>query len=152
MTQSVSNLQGGHIKKSTQRPYNPSWVNQMIRFVDGLKVPSTIFYLVFWTIFFIILTLLRWNEGVNPTGTLNPSDVVMSATGIFFIVLIQYLDQWAIKKMQVFRETMTITDQEFEGLVYQISTLPAHPTIIASFITLSFGTATFLLSPAPMHF
>lgn len=152
MTQEVSNIQDSHLKESAQMPYKPSWVNRLINFVTGLKVPSAVFYLVFWAIFFIIITTLRWNEGVYPAGTLGLSDLVMSATGIFFVALIQYLDQWAANKMKVFRHAMTTTDQEFEGLVYQLTTLPARPTIIACLISLGFGVLTFLISPSSYAF
>jgi hypothetical protein len=145
-------MQISHAKENAQMPYKPSWVNRLINFVSGIKGPSTVFYIGFWAIFFIILTFLRWNEGVYPAGTINPSDLVMSATGIFFLALIEYLDQWAIKKMQVFQHVMTTTDQEFEGLVYQLSTLPPQPTLIASFISLAFGATTFLISPGSYDF
>ncbi|MGB7874805.1 MAG: hypothetical protein WBL25_10510 [Anaerolineales bacterium] len=147
MTQNTSNIQDNHDNESSQILYKHSWVNRLTNFVAGLKIPSAVFYLVIWAIFFITLTILRWKEGVYSTGTLNPSDLVMSATGIFFIALIQYLDQWAIKKMQVFRDAMLTTDQEFNGLVYQLSTLPVRSTIIACFISLGFGASTFLFSP-----
>lgn len=147
MTQGISKIQDSHVKENSPIPYKASWVNRLINFVTELRAPSAVFYLVSWAIFFIILTILRWNEGVYPAGTLYPSDLVMSATGIFFVALIHYLDQWAVKKMSVFRHAMTTTDQEFEELVYQISTLPARPTMIACFISLGFGAATILLSP-----
>lgn len=152
MTQNISNVREGNVKENAQMLYQPSWVNRLINFVTGLRVPSAVFYLITWAIFFIILTVLRWNEGIYHSRTLNPSDLVMSATGIFFIALIHYLDQWAAKKMQVFRHAMTATDREFEGLVYQISTLPARPTTIACFISLGFGAATFLISPKSYAF
>ena len=147
MTQANSNVQEGYIEKGTPTPYNPSWINRSIHFVAGLKVPSPVFYFIVWFIFYSILTLLRWNDGVYPTGTLNASDLVMSATGMFFIALVQYLDQWAGKKLSLFRDAMSATEQEFDTLVYQLSTLPAGPTLIASLVTLSFGASTFLLSP-----
>jgi hypothetical protein len=147
MAQVNSNVQAGRVKKSIPALYKPSWINRLIHFVVGSKVSSPVFYFIVWIIFYAILALLRWNEGVYPTGTLNVSDLVMSATGIFFIALIQYLDQWAGKKLRLFRNSLAATDQEFDALMYQLSTLPAGPTLIASFITLGFGASTFLLSP-----
>lgn len=147
MTQVKSNVQDGYVEKSVSALYQPSWINRLIHFVAGLKIPSPAFYFIVWIIFYAILTLLRWNDGVYQTGILNVSDLVMSATGIFFIALIQYLDQWAGKKLELFRNSMTATEQEFDALAYQLSTLPPVPALIASLITLSFGAATFLLSP-----
>ena len=147
MAQVNSNVQEGYVEKIVPTLYNPSWINRLINFVHGLKVPSPAFYIIIWIIFYAILTILRWNDEVYPTGTLNVSDLVMSATGIFFIALVQYLDQWAGKKLRLFRNSMTATEQEFDALVYRLSTLPAGPTLIASFITMSFGASTFLLSP-----
>lgn len=49
--------------------------------------------------------------------------------------------------MQVFRDAMLTTDLEFNGLVYQLSTLPVRSTIIACFISLGFGASIFLFSP-----
>ncbi len=147
MAQVNSNVQEGYIEKNVPTLYNPSWINRSINFVSGLKVPSPIFYFIVWIIFYAILTLLRWNDQAYPTGTLNVSDLVMSATGIFFIALVQYLDQWARKKLKLFRNSLAATEQQFDALIYQLSTLPAGPTLIASLITLGFGASTFLLSP-----
>jgi hypothetical protein len=152
MTQDKVNMQGGHVKRNALTPYGPSWINQLINFVAGLKVPSPVFYFVVWIIFYSILILLRWNDGVYPRGTLNIPDLIMSATGIFFVALVQYLDQWANKKLKVFRHAMIATEQEFDGLVYQLSILPAGPTILASLATLSFGALTLLLSPISYSF
>jgi hypothetical protein len=147
MTQDKANIQEGYLEKSVLTPYQPSWINRSIHFVAGLKAPSALVYLVAWFFFCSVLTLLRWNEGVYPRGSLHVPDLVMSATGIFFLALVQYLDQWAGKKLRVFRNALVATDQEFDELVYQLSTLPAGPTLVMSLITLSFGTLTLLLSP-----
>jgi hypothetical protein len=147
MAQVNSNVQEGYIEKGVPTPYKPSWINRSIHFVAGLKVPSPAFYFIGWIAFYTILTLLRWNDQVYPAGSLDISDLVMAATGIFFIALVQYLDQWAGKKLRLFRNSMAATEQEFDTLVYQLSTLPAGPTLLASLITLGFGASTFLLSP-----
>lgn len=147
MAQVNSNVQAGHVEKSVPTLYKPSWINRLIHFVVGVKVSSPIFYFIIWAIFYAILTLLRWNDEIYPTGSLNVSDLVMSATGIFFIALVQYLDQWAGKKLRLFRTSLAATDEEFDAITYQLSTLPAGPTLIASLITLGFGASTFLLSP-----
>jgi hypothetical protein len=104
MTQDISNRLDSHVEGSILPLYKPSWINRLTHLVAGLKIPFGVFYLVFWIAFSIILILLRWSEAVYPIGTLNVSDLVMSATGIFFVALIHYLDQWARKKAWSFSQ------------------------------------------------
>ena len=152
MTQDISNRLDSHVEGSILPLYKPSWINRLTHRVAGLKIPFGAFYLVFWITFSIILILLRWGEAVYPSGTLNVSDLVMSATGIFFVALIHYLDQWARKKLGVFRNEINVSDQEFENLAYQLTTLPARQANIAGLITFGFGALTLLLSPDSYSF
>jgi len=138
--------------KEMQLPYALSWIDRITAAVDKTRIPYVIVYLLIWLIFFIALILLRWQDGTFPVGHINKTDVVMSLTGIFFVALIHYLDNWAIKKLKIFRESILVSDEEFEGLAYQLSNLHPRPVLIASLISFGFGGITFLISPTSYGF
>ncbi|HSG45830.1 MAG TPA: hypothetical protein VLA72_22045 [Anaerolineales bacterium] len=138
--------------KETQLPYQPSWIDRITALVNKTRIPFAIVYILVWLVFFIALILLRWQDGTFPVGTINNTDVVMSLTGIFFVALVHYLDNWAIKKLRIFRESILVPDEEFEGLAYRLSSLPPRPTLIASLISFGFGGITFIITPTSYDF
>jgi hypothetical protein len=133
-------------------PYQPSWIDQITVLVDKTGIPYAVVYLVIWIIFLSILTVLRWRDQMHPVGYIDKPDVVMSATGIFFIALVHYLDGWAGKKLTVFRKAIHVNDEEFEELYYRLSTLPPRPAFIASLVTFSIGGITYIISPSSYGF
>lgn len=135
-----------------QFPYGLSWIDRINRAVDKTGIPYPVVYSGIWLIFLSVLIVLRWQDHSQPIGFIDISDVIMSTTGIFFIALVHYLDQWASKKLKVFRDAIHINDEEFEGLYYQLSTLPPRPALIASLVTFGFGALTYLISPASYGF
>lgn len=135
-----------------QYPYAPSWIDQITAAVNKTRIPFVIVYLLVWLIFFVVLILLRWRDGIFPTGTVDKTDVVMSLTSIYFVALVHYLDNWATKKLRIFRDSIHVNDEEFEGLAYQLSALPPRPALIASLVSFGFGAITFIISPSSYGF
>ena len=138
--------------KETQLPYTLSWIDRTAAAVDKTRIPFVIVYLLVWLIFFVALILLRWQNGTFPPGHINKTDVVMSLTGIFFVALVHYLDNWAMKKLKIFRESILVSNEEFDGLAYQLANLPPRPVLIASLISFGFGGITFMLTPSSYGF
>ena len=138
--------------KEINRPYEQSWIDRITFAVKRTKIPFVVFYILIWLVFFIALILLRWKDGTFTVGHIDKTDVVMSLTSIYFVALVHYLDNWAIKKLRIFRESILVPDEEFEGLAYQLSSLPPRPTLIASFISFGFGATTFIITPSSYGF
>jgi len=138
--------------KPSQLPYSPSWIDRITAAVHNTRIPFVIAYILVWLVFFTALILLRWRDGIFPVGHINITDVVMSLTSIFFVALVHYLDNWATKKLNIFRDSIHVSDEEFEGLAYQLSNLPPRPASIASLISFSFGAITFILTPSSYGF
>jgi len=140
------------LKEKTLYPYRPSWIDHITISVGQTRIHYVLVYFIAWVIFLSVLIALRWQDQTFPTGHIEISDVVMSATGIFFVALVHYLDQWARKKLGVFREAIQVNDDEFERLRYQLSTLPPHSALVASIISFSFGALTYIISPSSYGF
>ena len=138
--------------KEPQLPYALSWIDRITTAVDKSRIPFVIVYLPAWLIFFVALVLLRWQDGTFPVGHIDKTDVVMSLTGIFFVALIHYLDNWAMRKLNIFRDSILVSDKEFEDLAYQLSNLPPRPVLIASLISFGFGAITFVITPSSYGF
>jgi len=133
-------------------PYRPSWIDQITAAVNKTRIPFVIVYLLTWLVFFLALIFLRWRDQIYPFGYIDKTDVVMSLTSIFFVALVHYLDNWAIKKLKIFRESIQVNDDEFDRLAYQLSALPPRPALIASLISFGFGAITFILTPSSYGF
>jgi len=138
--------------KKIHYPYKPSWIDKITAAVNKTRIPYVIVYLLIWLAFFLTLFILRWRDQIHPVGYIDKTDVVMSFTSIFFIALVHYLDNWAVKKLRIFRESIQVSDEEFEGLSYQLTALPPRPALIASLISFSFGAITYIISPSSYSF
>lgn len=140
------------LREKSVLPYEPSWIDRIHQVVSNVGIPFLLFYIIVWLVFLSLLTLLRWRDQVVPAGHLGTTDIIMSGTGIFFVALIHYLDQWAGRKLERFRHVIDMAEEDFKELHYRLSTLPARPTLIASLVTLGFGVLTYALVPESYAF
>jgi hypothetical protein len=125
-------------------PYTPSWINRLNNLMDQLYVPAEAIYGLIWLAFVGTLTALRWRDGVYPRGTFFVPDFVLGGTGLFFLALIHYLDRWAAQKLVQYRWALEVSDEQFEGLCYRLTTLPALPPILLGLFMVAFAIITMI--------
>jgi hypothetical protein len=132
---------------SETRLYSPSWIDRFTDWVDHMPLPNWAFYLVFWLVLFSVETLIHWYDGSYPVGVVYPFHLVLTGTIPYTLALIHYLDRVAESALLKFRPALDVTDSEYAELRYQLTTLPARQTILASLIGV--GIAALALSLAP---
>lgn len=123
------------------RPYAPSWIDRLTERVGALPVPAWGFYLVLA----LILELIAVGALVLG-GMLNEQHALTYYTWpavsvAYLIGLVHYLDNWAGAALARFRPVLAVDEAGYERLRYQLTTLPARPTLAASGLGALYGVA-----------
>ena len=126
------------------RPYTPSWVDMLTDGVRRLPVPAWLVYLGLAAGSTLLVSAIGWSEGLYPVGTLDPLGVLIGITPFYALALMHYLDDWARAALARFRPALAVEDAEYERLLYQFTTLPARPVLLASLIGALYGLSIIL--------
>jgi len=142
------------VGKESGRPYAPSWVDLLTDWVRRLPLPAWVFYLALGLVLTLsyvplILSSPIWTNGGLTLDSVVLYSVLNGMTGVYVLAFIHYLDNSAQAALARFRPVLTVDDAEYENLRYQLTTLPAVPTLIASclgvayaFVALQINTLT----------
>jgi hypothetical protein len=107
-------------------PYLPSWVDRLNGWVSRLPIPAWVFYLVAWLLLAIFESATRWLDGVQPVGEIWQVNFFYTFYGIYFLAAIHYLDAWAAKSFETFRQTLEVDRAGQYRLQYSLTTMPAR--------------------------
>ena len=127
------------VDKPREELYAPSWVERVNDWIDTLRIPAWLFYLLVWMTLFAIETAVNWYSGVYPVGTIYPYHLVFTAIAVYSVAMIHYLDRVAGHSLQAFRPALTGDDADFARLKYELTTMPRRPSALAALIGLSLG-------------
>ncbi len=119
----------------SMQPYSPSWVNRLTGWVERQPWPSWYFYLGLWLVLVLILIGALWLEGAFPIGTVFPAQLFIPAMIALFLAMILFLDERAKSALVTLQPALTATEEKYAQLHYQLTTLPAWPTILTSLVT-----------------
>jgi hypothetical protein len=116
------------------RLYAPSWVDRLTDGVRRLPGPSLFYYLGAWLVLLALELGIKWADGTYAQGTVFPFHVVLTLNAVYVVALIHYLDDMAARALRQFRPALDVSDAEFAQLRYELTTLPARPTLLATAI------------------
>jgi hypothetical protein len=124
---------------TTHRPYPPSWIDRLTEWVRRLPLPAWIVYLgvgLVLTLLYIatLLPSALWSSGTLSLTTAVLYSFLNGMTCAYIPGLIHYLDDAAGAALDRFRPVMTADEDEYNQLCYQLTTLPARPVWIATWL------------------
>ena len=129
--------------------YPPSWVDRLLDWVKRLLGPSWLFYLVLWLALFLLVNVLKWLDGSQPLGTIEPLLASSAVEGVYFLAMMHYLNGAASAALRTFSPALAVSEAEYNRLHYRLTTLPARGALLASIIGATLAGLYMLLSPAP---
>jgi hypothetical protein len=141
----AASLAATHEPAASARPYPPSWVDRLTSWVQRLPFPSWAFYLAGGVgLSLVYMALLLWSSG-GPTEEFPLVNIVLygllGMTCAYLLGMIHYLDNSAAAALARFRPVLTVDDAGYERLRYELTTLPARPTLIASLLGVVYSVA-----------
>jgi hypothetical protein len=138
---------------SKPRPYAPSWVDRFTAWVARLPGPSWVYYLGLGLVLLFVQAIAMWVEGAFPIGTFLPIQGFHAGVIAFFLALFHYLDDRADAALTTLRPALKASEKEYSELRYQVTTLPARPTLLTSLaILISFMVMEHVIWSLPSSF
>jgi len=120
-------------------PYPPSWINRFLAWVDGLPVSGLMFYLLVYAAFLLLTHLTAWLDGLLPAGAFHSNfvfDMIWVPIGLGYIHL---MERAAARSIEEFRPVLAVPDDEYAGIAYRFTTLPALPVLGLTLLGLAIG-------------
>ncbi len=130
-------------------PYSPSWVDHFTAWVDRLPGPSWLYYVGLGLVLLLVQIILLWIEGAYPVGTFFPAQAYTAGAVAYVLALLPYLDNRADSALTTLRPALKVSEEEYSQLRYQLTTLPARPTVLASLVAVTFIVLTEQLWGSP---
>jgi hypothetical protein len=126
------------------RPYAPSWIDRLMDWVQQLPGPAWLYYLGVALVLVLVRTVAAWSDGSYPVGTFFPVHILNAISGVYWLLMLHYLDDRAGAALADFRPVLNVgpegtTDAGYERLRYQLTTMPARPVLLWSIIGFVWG-------------
>jgi hypothetical protein len=138
---------GGKEDKTAKQPYPPGWIDRLVDWVHRLPGPAWFYYLGVALMLVLVRAIAAWSDGSYPIGTFFPAHVVLASTAAYLLFVLHYLDDRAGAALSDFRAVLKVDDAGYERLRYELTGMPARPTLIWSLVGLLFAVAATLLLP-----
>jgi len=152
MAKATEGDKGNSKGESEAQEYAPSWVDRLTDWVAQLPGPSWGYYAGLGLALLLVQALVLWVEGPFPVGTFFPVQLFMAGLVGYFLALFEYLDNRAAAALTTLRPALKAAEEEYGRLRYQLTMLPARPTLLASVVTLFIATVLDNLPGAPSSF
>ena len=120
-------------------PYPPSWVGRFTDWVERLPILWWLFYLAIGLVLEAIQTYILWSGGVFDAFGIHFFQFYYPVNYVLALYLMHALDRRARTALERFRPALRPEAGVEARLRYELTTLPARPTILAGIIGLAFG-------------
>lgn len=129
------------------RPYVPSWVNDLIAWVDRLPGPRWAFYIGLMAVGGLASMSSLWIPGAVPVGQFAISQVYWGLLPGALLWLTDYLDGVAHSAFDAFRPALETSEANAARLGYELTVIPARWALVLTIFALLFQLAGYLLDP-----
>ncbi len=107
-----------------QVPYPPSWVDRLVIWIDNLRGPYWLFYVLAMIIMAFIINALLWLGGGLPLGEVNLINSSYAVFVFYYLGLYHYLTHVASRALRVYRPLLDVDDAAIQRLDHELTRLP----------------------------
>src|SRR3990170_4266813 len=129
-------------------PYPASWFDQLTDWVGRLPGPAWAFYLGLALVVYLVETLVQWQSGTMPWGSLLPTHAVMGISAIT-LGLGHYLKGYAGGAFDSYRPPLLAEPAQAELIRYQLTRMTKGGAWLATLFGVAFGLAGTVLTGVP---
>lgn len=104
--------------------YPPSWVDRLVGWIDNLRGPYWLVYVLATVIMAVIINAMLWFVGGLPAGEV---DIVNSSYAVFvfyYLGLYHYLTHVASRALRVYRPLLDVDEAAIHRLDHELTRLP----------------------------
>jgi len=132
-------------------PYPPSWVDRFTDWVERLPVPWWLFYLVVGLLLETIQIYILSSGSVFDAFGVHLFQFYFPINYVLALFLMHALDRRGTTALERFRPALRPQPGVEERMAYELTTLPARPTIVAGLAGLAFGVVGILGTGASLR-
>ncbi|MCA9871339.1 MAG: hypothetical protein H6649_10940 [Caldilineae bacterium] len=118
----------------TARPYPPSWIDRLLRWMRSLPVPVPVVLIGIWVALVATVHLTVWHEGILPRWQIDQRVLLINTWIPYSLGLIYYLEKTAGDAVAAFRPALNLADDAFSNLRYEFTVLPWRGTLIGTIL------------------
>lgn len=111
------------------QPYPPSWVDRLQVLVERQPRAYWVYYLAAWVILFGLAVGVQWLGDNRFTLPIWVILLLISGWPIYLFGGMHYLDLYAASAFEAIEPSLRLDEQSRQSLKYQLTTLPASPTL-----------------------
>ena len=128
--------------------YEPSWVNRLIDAIERLPGPAWASYAVLGLSGIVLVNLEAvGSPGPSTLGAFAAGTVFWATAAILTLGIIAYLDQVANASFDSFRPALTASDEEAQRLRFELTVLPARPTLLIALVAIPLALSFLAAGP-----
>ncbi len=120
------------------RPCAPSWLDRFNSALNRLPGPSWAYYLGIGSVLVLLQVAVLWREGAYSVEGFLANHAFIAGLIPFLLALSRFLDNRAVAAFAALRPVLNVSEEKCQRLQYQLTTLPARPTLLVSL----FGVAS----------
>jgi hypothetical protein len=124
--------------EAESRPYAPSWLDRFNASLSRLPGPSWPYYLGIGSVLVLLQSAVLWTEGAYSVEGFSANHAFIAGLIPFLLALSLFLDNRAVAAFAALRPVLKASEEKCQRLEYQLTTLPARPTLLVSL----FGVAS----------
>jgi hypothetical protein len=115
-------------------PYRPSWFDRLTAGIERLPGPTVLWYLGVGVGLAALFTMFKWVDGTMPVGTVTLYHLVFVGTPLYTLAATHLLDHVAAQALDEFRPVLAADATTTARLRYELTTLPATPTLLVTLV------------------
>jgi hypothetical protein len=132
-------------------PFPASWFDHLAGWIDRLPIPWWLFYLLVAVALEAIQAFILWQDGIFSAFGVHFFQLFFPISYILALFLMHGLDRQAGTSLERFRPALHPGPLSYSRLRYELTTLPARPTILAGLAGLAFGFLTTATMPVGLQ-
>ena len=129
------------------RPYAPSWLQRLVDLIERLPGPTWAAYVVIAIASILVIHTQVWSSGVLPIGSFDPANVYFGVLPVALIWTAGYVEKVAASAFDAFRPALALERSELERLRYQLTVMPARPSLVATVAAIAVTASTYVADP-----